>query len=64
MRRSIGVLATVSALASIAAGSGAMAQPADPLVQLLVKRGVISAHDAAGITTRKHPPQVGADVTS
>lgn len=46
------VLATVSAVALLTAASGAMAQANDPLVQLLVKKGVISARDVAGVTTR------------
>ena len=55
MRRLIGVrnvLATVSVLALLTAASGAMAQASDPLVQLLVKKGVLSSSDVAGVTTR------------
>src|SRR5215469_1295853 len=46
------VLATVSAFALLTAASGAMAQSSDPLVQLLVKKGVLSSNDAAGVVTR------------
>src|SRR5215472_13001438 len=46
------VLATVSTLALLSAASGAMAQSSDPLVQLLVKKGVLSSNDAAGVVTR------------
>ena len=46
------VLATVSAFALLTAASGAMAQASDPLVQLLVKKGLISSSDAAGVATR------------
>ena len=56
MRQSIGVrsvLATaVSAVALLTAVPGAMAQANDPLLQLLVKKGVVSSADAAGVVTR------------